>query len=445
MRLALYRGDAPDRYVDLPEGDVRIGRAHENDVVLEDPGKAVSRFHAELRHEHGRYVIVDLNSQNGVWIAERRVTREPLEPGVAVTIGPYRLVLDLPPDEVTYAGQDQEFASATRLADPLPAQPLPQVPPAPAPRRSDGRRVRALATLAAAVVLATVVAAVVVSRRTTPPPAPPPQAPQGQETVDTQVQQHLREAQNRLERNDPEGALTEIDAALRLKPADEQAVQLRAKAEAARQPPPPPDGPVPSPVVKPAASVEKPSVDPTLKDPTDLPRKAGESRKDWRSRDERVSRQYAEGKNALDRGDLTAGIRVLQGIQSENPGYRDVAALLARARERERDAIHEGLLKRLSDAQQSERSGDLAAALQQFQRVHDADASIAEADDGIKRVQAAIASAVEITYRDAKQDEAFKATAKAIEGYERVLKLLPEGDPRRAYAEQHLKILRSNR
>ncbi len=50
-------------------------------------------MHAEIRYEDGRYVILDLNSQNGVWIGERRVKVDPLPVDVPVTVGPYRLVL----------------------------------------------------------------------------------------------------------------------------------------------------------------------------------------------------------------------------------------------------------------------------------------------------------------------------------------------------------------
>ena len=66
--LAVYRGDQLLRKVELGEGPMRIGRAPENEIVLEDANKGVSRTHAEIRHEEGRYIILDLNSQNGVWI-----------------------------------------------------------------------------------------------------------------------------------------------------------------------------------------------------------------------------------------------------------------------------------------------------------------------------------------------------------------------------------------
>ena len=91
--LAVYRGEQLLRKVELGETPMRIGRAPENEIVLEDTNKGVSRMHAEIRYEDGRYVILDLNSQNGVWIQEHRVRVDPIPVDVPVTVGPYRLVL----------------------------------------------------------------------------------------------------------------------------------------------------------------------------------------------------------------------------------------------------------------------------------------------------------------------------------------------------------------
>ena len=97
IRVAVYRAGTPDRYVNIPQTIARIGRASENDIVLEDAEKGVSRIHAELRNEQGHWTIVDLNSQNGVHVRGRRVTREVVEPGTAITVGPYQLVSRTPP------------------------------------------------------------------------------------------------------------------------------------------------------------------------------------------------------------------------------------------------------------------------------------------------------------------------------------------------------------
>jgi len=105
-KLIILRGDADEREVDLGERTVRIGRADQNDIVLADPAKSVSRAHAELRFEQGKYVIVDLNSQNGWWADGRRVPQATLEPGVPVVLGSYRLALkqELPPAPVSTDG-----------------------------------------------------------------------------------------------------------------------------------------------------------------------------------------------------------------------------------------------------------------------------------------------------------------------------------------------------
>jgi pSer/pThr/pTyr-binding forkhead associated (FHA) protein len=96
-RLIIFRDQALHRYIDLGRRELKIGRGQQNDVVLEDPDKIVSRFHAELRPDGGEYVLIDLNSQNGTWVDERRVERVVLRAGVSVAIGPYRLVLDEAP------------------------------------------------------------------------------------------------------------------------------------------------------------------------------------------------------------------------------------------------------------------------------------------------------------------------------------------------------------
>src|SRR5438445_11969357 len=81
-RLLVLRGDSLDREIELTGQTVRIGRSPQSDLVLDDAGKSVSRNHAEIRFEGGRYVLIDLESQNGVWVAGSRVPYVVLEPNV---------------------------------------------------------------------------------------------------------------------------------------------------------------------------------------------------------------------------------------------------------------------------------------------------------------------------------------------------------------------------
>lgn len=60
--VQLTRAGAVEVEVPLEQRDLRIGRASDNDVVLRDPDKTLSRHHAELRSDGGRWFYLDLNS-----------------------------------------------------------------------------------------------------------------------------------------------------------------------------------------------------------------------------------------------------------------------------------------------------------------------------------------------------------------------------------------------
>jgi ABC-type multidrug transport system ATPase subunit len=70
----------------LPERTIRIGRARENDLVIDD--LSVSRTHAELRaRPDGGYEIVDLGSHNGTFLNGQPVLAAVVTPGDLVGIG----------------------------------------------------------------------------------------------------------------------------------------------------------------------------------------------------------------------------------------------------------------------------------------------------------------------------------------------------------------------
>ncbi|MFI7401157.1 FHA domain-containing protein [Streptomyces sp. NPDC049541] len=70
----------------LPTRTVRIGRAADNDLVVDD--LVISRHHAELRAlPDGSYEIADLGSHNGTFLNGSPVTAAPIGPGDIVGIG----------------------------------------------------------------------------------------------------------------------------------------------------------------------------------------------------------------------------------------------------------------------------------------------------------------------------------------------------------------------
>ncbi|WP_121179689.1 FHA domain-containing protein [Streptomyces sp. 1114.5] len=83
---------SPSAVLQLPGHTVRIGRSHDNDLVLDD--LVVSRHHAELRElPDGSHEIVDLDSHNGTYLNGRPVHQAPVGPADIVGIGHSALCL----------------------------------------------------------------------------------------------------------------------------------------------------------------------------------------------------------------------------------------------------------------------------------------------------------------------------------------------------------------
>jgi len=74
----------------LPPLRVSIGRTPENGLVLPSPN--VSRQHARIIYEEGRYVLYDLGSANGLTLNGRKITKPtPLSSGDVINIQPYTI------------------------------------------------------------------------------------------------------------------------------------------------------------------------------------------------------------------------------------------------------------------------------------------------------------------------------------------------------------------
>jgi pSer/pThr/pTyr-binding forkhead associated (FHA) protein len=64
---------------------LRIGRALDNDLVVAD--QSVSRHHAAIASSDGAFYLRDLNSQNGSYVAGKRISEARLSDGVLVKLG----------------------------------------------------------------------------------------------------------------------------------------------------------------------------------------------------------------------------------------------------------------------------------------------------------------------------------------------------------------------
>jgi len=430
-KLAIRRGDTFDREVDLnalKDKPLKLGRGEQNDIVLPDPTKAVSRFHAELRREGAKFILEDRDSQNGLWVAGRRQQRVTLESGVPVTVGSYTVMLVTTASEM--AGPvDTEGPTLVRKgaavagAAPGPAGPSAAAPtkprpaaPVPIPAASGGTR-KALVFGGFAAVVVLVIALVqvlgpantkgggVATGSNEQPTPPPPAAP---------------DAPKEAPKTEPPPAPAEPPAT----PAPENT--------------PKPDAPKPETVtkadpVKNVVRLEKSSDKPVDKTP---PKPAPNPR------EREFADRYDRAKAALGRDAYSEAIPLLTELQRDQPGYRDVPTLLMQAK----DGVAAQARGAAEQAARLEASGDLTGALQQNLRAQQIDPSMSGiVEPAIRRVRERMKSEGSDALKQAKTYDAFGQAAKAIPLYEKAYRYLPEDDADRKAAKERLDVLRAKK
>ncbi len=85
----LSRADEQLEYV-LDRTYITIGRARTNDIVIDNSfvgWQTVSPFHAELRYQDGKFVLVDKQSDNGSFVNRVRTGSNLLEDGMSLSFG----------------------------------------------------------------------------------------------------------------------------------------------------------------------------------------------------------------------------------------------------------------------------------------------------------------------------------------------------------------------
>jgi pSer/pThr/pTyr-binding forkhead associated (FHA) protein len=93
--LEIVIGGKSQNVFPLEKPLVRIGRAADNDIVLSDATRQISRWHAVLSNDSDAPVILfDLESVNGTFLNGRPITLPvPVLPDDSIKIGGFRLVL----------------------------------------------------------------------------------------------------------------------------------------------------------------------------------------------------------------------------------------------------------------------------------------------------------------------------------------------------------------
>jgi len=99
------------RTVDLSAPVLSLGRALDNDIILEDRG--VSRHHARLRRRYGHYVLEDLGSTGGTLVNGYPVQEIVLRPGDLISLATVDIVYaEDSPTKRARTGDTQPFTKA---------------------------------------------------------------------------------------------------------------------------------------------------------------------------------------------------------------------------------------------------------------------------------------------------------------------------------------------
>jgi hypothetical protein len=467
-RLIVLRGETVDRKIDLITLPVRIGRGQKNDVVLDDPMKGISRDHAEIRMIDDRYVLVDLESENGIWVSGRRVPEVVLAPNVVASIGPFRLmVADEAPvpatDRIPVTPPPRASTAPPPIAAPKPrtAAPPPNAgaaanrtkwligaavgvillvafaapfflfsgpepvevvetpdvsgPIADAERQSaQGLCTEALATIDVALQRYPNNTELIGARRraegcvpaVTPAPAPPP----------LDVNAELQAARDLVAVRDCAGAMSRIDAVLAAQPDSPEALEVRKQAIAAcTAPTVQTAGPAPVRKDPPAAEIaaENGGLTPL---PNELDR-------DYQARVKSMRERYDEAVAAAAKGPTPAVVTTYEGLlRDTSPRYLDVAARLADARK----GLAAGARQRQKEALALEQKESWDEAIARLRDAKAMDPSLS-VDGDISRMQGAKLARGEDACRAARQAANYpNAQAKVIESYRLVVRHLPQ-------------------
>lgn len=446
-KVIIWRENAIETEFDPGHRDWRIGRSETNDITLLDPRKSVSRFHAELREESGRWVFIDLNSQNGSWNAEgQRVNRLVLEHGHEVLFGDYKLAFVDPPPATTpppvpplVATAEAGVQTAPGIAPDQtllmpgvkgapPATPLAAPPPVvrsasrpkAAPRKGLNPVILILFLLTmfgavgalawriltdSAPVVATVTPAATPAATpspTPPPPDPPPATPAPAPIASTQT---------------PGATVgTAADGAV-----------VASQPAAATPGPVAPALATPGPATAgPAATRPAPRSETPVKAATARPKRAAPAPRESAT----LAAQYEEGRRAFENGRYADAERVLEAVVAQNRSFRDAEALLQRARNMQVAARERALV----DAQAAEAGGDWTRAVALYER--------AGASDQAGAARTKMHAAGDEAYRKARQFDARNRPAEAIGFYQQAVSWLPDGDARKATARERLAALK---
>lgn len=108
VQLIINNGE---RTIQLSESLLNIGRADDNDIILDD--SYCSRHHIQLRLRFGDYTLFDVSSRSDTTVNNIRVSEHQLQSGDVIKIGETRLIYLTGNDKSNTAGTTQSLDPVT--------------------------------------------------------------------------------------------------------------------------------------------------------------------------------------------------------------------------------------------------------------------------------------------------------------------------------------------
>jgi pSer/pThr/pTyr-binding forkhead associated (FHA) protein len=448
-RLIVKReGDRP-RVIDLEGRAVSIGRSAASDVVLQDPETTVSRHHAEMLFDEGHYVVMDRGSRNGIWVGDEQVTRLDLRDQTTFSVGcfdiefrdgsaaptePAGLRSDTPPRPTETvaldSGPDRGDKGMALAASKPPGEA--SRPAAGSGAREPARHRRpwpvAMLGLGALLVGGTILGFLLTRGGAD-------SATKSKETAVAPAAESGSRPAPALENAQPGQTTAPETEPLAQKPVD------AARPEPAERAPKPGDQtavPV-APRAAPRTGARAAGRASVPADPWPLlARRGDETAESQRTRSRLMFERYRAAEAQLSAGQFAPAAEALAAIASEEAGYQSVGALLTQARE--------GLINEARQAMAAGSSlakgGDLPGAMAEYRRATVLAPGLTGLEPAIAELAGRMTQEGNEWYRRARQFDALGRNADAASAYERVVALLPAGDPKHGISLARLKALR---
>jgi len=467
-RIVVFRdGEVVERIaVDpstLSTRDLRIGRDQGSDIVLDDPGKTVSRQHAELRFDQDEYVLFDLGSPNGTWVGNERVQRVVLTEGARVRIGPYELCLEtadakqakMPeapvtetvqiPQKIKTAGGTPPLTTGSAVPHSLGSR-LGSTKKRSRPAGSNGvPQPGAIAWLArqpkpvvfggflTMLVLIIGLGAIlspVEDGAVTPESVPLREASTNEELIAAL----LADARAALGEGEFEDAIEYLDRVLLIDRSHPDALDIKARVQQGFIEPP--TQPVGEEVSEEDSPVEEEAAAAEAERRARRQRAAAERA---REREAELEAQLAETRSLLDAENFTEAISVLERVLEDNPDHQGAVALMALADDEMRAAARAAFDR----AVRAEGESDWEEAIEEYERVQALDGTMFGVEVAVRRVRERMAEAGVDAYKRARQYDALGRVPEAIALYERAIRLLPSDHAERQPAQERFRELSS--